>query len=227
MARAGKKYHADSKQQRLDGFESMDQNRALMHRIRNALRYLWQQDVCRSRPSALINYRYFLPGQAPAIRWRRRLWLNSRYRLPLLFWLPLEMLRWWRWLFWQAPQLCAMALAEHGEAVAARTGISVSEQQKALRYWMQHWCLSPGEVYVWQLYHPETDGLAMIYATETQAFHRLQNQHPHAKAELRLLNDKIGLARCLESLGLVMVPVVTPMPISWPGLRDATRCGVL
>jgi hypothetical protein len=190
-----------------------------MRRLRRGLWHLWQWDVCRARPAALIHYRYFLPKQTPAIRLRRRLWLDSRYRLPFLFWLPLELLRWLFWLCWQAPKRCSAALAAHGDAVATRTGVSVFEQEKALRYWARHWCVSPHEVYVWQLYQPHVDGLAIIYARETQAFHRLQNKkYPQSTAELQLLSDKIGLANYLAPLALPMVQTLKIAPDSWQKL---------
>lgn len=187
-------------------------------KIRRGIRQLWYRDIWHFWPSAPLNWRYFLPTQSAAIRMHRQLWWHSRYKLPGLLWLPMELVRWIYWRLWVAHRLVSKAVASNGPEVAERFGISTDMQRQQLAFWAKAWCIDPYTAYNWQLFRPDANGLAIIYENQTSAFHALQNRKTGAtKADHRLLGDKIKLAEKLSALG---VPMVTTAIISSGDWQD-------
>lgn len=189
-------------------------------KLKRGLRQLWYRDVWHLRPTAPLNWRYFLPGQSSKIRLHRKLWWNSRYKLPGLLWLPLELLRWAYWRLWVARRLVNKAVASHGPEVAERFGVPIDDQRRQLTYWANAWCIEPYTAYNWQLFRPNADGLAIIYENQASAYHALQNRKTGAtKADHRLLGDKIKLAEKLSALGIPMVETACMSHGDWQDLE--------
>jgi hypothetical protein len=200
----------------------MDNLRTFSRKLRRGIRQLWFWDVWRLQPSGPLHWRYFIPGQSHAVRLHRHLWWHSRYRLPGLLWLPLELGRWLHWRLLAAPRRIEEAVTRFGPEVEARFGIAMVDQAREIAYWAKQWCIEPYTAYAWRLDRPGTDGLCAIYANETAAFHAMQNRKTGAdKADHRLLGDKIALAETLAALGLPMVATDTVSFGVWNDLADA------
>lgn len=189
---------------------------------RRALKRLWYWDIWHWQPSAPFHWRYFLPLQSEHIRLFRLLWWQSRYKLPGLLWLPLELLRCAHWRMFATERRVQSALLVYGAEVQARFGISLQEQQQHLRQWANTWCIEPFTSYHWQLYRPESDALAIIYDNQTAAYHALQNHKSGAsKACQRLLSDKIALTQMLAQHGVPMVETAAISNGDWHNLEAA------
>lgn len=200
----------------------MQKLKAFSIRLKRGLRQLWYRDIWHFWPSAPLNWRYFLLGQSSAVRQYRSLWWHSRYKLPGLLWLPLELFRWAYWRLWVARQLVSKAVASNGYDVAERFGVSIDDQHRQITFWAKAWCIDPYTAYNWQLFRPDADGLVIIYDIQTAAYHALQNQKTGAtKANHRLLGDKIKLAEKLSALGIPMVETVCLTRGQWQDLEAA------
>ncbi len=201
--------------------------KTLAEKVKRGLRQLWYQDIWHLQPSAPLNWRYFLPGQSSKIRLHRKLWWNSRYKLPGLLWLPMELVRWTCWRLWAAHRLVNKAVASHGTGVVERFGVPIDDQRRQLTYWANAWCIEPYTAYNWQLFRPNADGLAIIYENQTSAFHALQNRKTGAtKADHRLLGDKIKLAEKLSALGIPMVATAIISSGDWQDILSALHLQV-
>lgn len=193
-------------------------------RVLRGLQRLWFWDVWHAQPSAPMSWRYFLPGQSAEIRLHKHLWWHSRYKLPGLLWLPLEIMRWAYWQFWAHKRLVSVALAKYGHVVKERFGVSIEDQKTRLIYWAKSWCINPYVSYSWRLYQQDVDGLAIIYESETQAYHALQNRMTGAcKLDHQLLGDKIALAETLSKAGIPMVPTAKQSKGDWNDLLLALQ----
>ena len=200
----------------------MKKIKTFAEKLKRGLRQLWYRDVWHLRPTAPLNWRYFLPAQSAAIRLHRQLWWHSRYKLPGLLWLPMELVRWTCWRLWAARRLVSKAVASNGLEVAERFGISTDMQRQQLAFWANAWCIDPYTAYNWQLFRPNADGLAIIYENQTSAFHALQNRKTGAtKADHRLLGDKIKLAEKLSTLCIPMVETACISHGDWQDLDAA------
>lgn len=183
---------------------------------------LWYWDIWHLRPTAPVNWRYMLPSPSERIRLFRALWWNSRYKLPGLLWLPLELLRCVHWRVWATERSVQSALSVYGDDVQARFGISLQEQQLHVKHWAKTWCIDPFTSYHWQLYGADANALAWVYENQTSAFHALQNQISGAnKTDHRLLSDKIALAEILAKQGIPMVETAQVSCGYWSDLEAA------
>lgn len=184
----------------------MSNAKSFIKKLKRGLRQLWYCDIWHLWPTAPLNWRYLLPGQSSRIRLHRQLWWHSRYKLPGVFWLPLELGRWLHWrLLGVNPQL-DKAIASYGSEVAERCGVSVEDQRRRLAYWANAWCIDPYTAYHWQLFRTDADGLSIVYDNQTSAYHALQNRKTGAtKTDHRLLGDKIAVAELLSARGVSMV----------------------
>ena len=196
-------------------------------KVKRGLRQLWYRDIWHFWPTAPLNWRYILPGQSSKIRLHRKLWWNSRYKLPGLLWLPMELVRWVYWQLWVGPRKVTEATTNYGPGVEVRFGISMAEQKSQLSYWSTSWCINPYVGYDWRLYQQGVDGLAIIYESETSAYHAMQNRKTGAtKANHRLLGDKIALAEKLSTLGIPMVATTIISSGDWHDVLSALRLQV-
>lgn len=196
-------------------------------KLKRGLRQLWYRDIWHFWPSAPLNWRYFLPAQSAAIRLHRQLWWHSRYKLPGLLWLPLELLRWAYWRLWVTRRLVSKAVAINGADVAERFGVHIDDQVRQLKFWANTWCIDPYSAYNWQLFRPNANGLAIIYENQTSAFHAMQNRKTGAtKADHRLLGDKIKLAEKLSALSIPMVATTIISNGDWHDVLSALRLQV-
>ena len=185
-------------------------------KVKRGLRQLWYRDIWHFWPTAPLNWRYLLPAQSAAIRLHRQLWWHSRYKLPSLLWLPLELLRWAYWRLWVTRRLVSKAVAINGANVAERFGVHIDDQVRQLTFWANAWCIDPYTAYNWQLFQPDADGLAIVYENQTSAYHALQNRRTGAtNADHRLLGDKIALAELLSARGIPMVETARVSSGDW------------
>ncbi len=191
-------------------------------KLLRGLRQLWYWDVWHLQPSAPLNWRYLLPNQSATIQLHRHLWWYSRYKLPGLLWLPLEIGRWLHWQLWASPRILTKAVESYGADVETRFGIPIQQQRYQLGYWAKTWCINPYQGYNWQLYRADVDGLAIIYESETSAYHALQNSFTGGtKADHRLLGDKIALAELLSAFGIPMVDTEYVSGGDWQDIETA------
>lgn len=191
-------------------------------RLIKALSRLWREDIARSRPSVPVSWRYGLPKLPPEHALHRRLWWQSRYKLPGFFWLPLEALRWCNWQLFHVDAKVRRAVLANGQRIQVLTGISEIEQQQAIRHWAKAWCIDPFLAYEWGLYRPDADALAKVYPAQNAAFHVLMNRQTGAsRADHRLLADKRALTETLTRFGLPMPEIDTCSRGDWRDLEMA------
>jgi hypothetical protein len=196
--------------------------RHLPSRIRNALKTVWQVDVCRLQPLAMFNWRYLLQNQPDRQALHRQLWWRTRYKLPIVFWLPLELVRWMYWQIWSAPRKIRQVILKHGEVVEGSHGVSIVEQRRIISYWAKSWCISPSCAYDLGLFKPEANPLNVILSAEVQPFHRLMNGNRGAlPADYRLLFDKSLLSEHLAAAGIPVVPDIAESDGSLEDLHNA------
>lgn len=182
--------------------------RHLMVRMGNALKALWRYDICRMRPLGMLNRCYLWPNLPSREALHRQLWWRTRYKLPVLFWLPLEL---WRWIYWQivaAPRQIQSAVLKFGPEIEVRFGIPMDEQNIVISHWAKSWAISPVHAYSLGLFRSEVDALNHILSAEAQPLHRLINEKRGANpADYRLLFDKTLLSDRLGAAGVPVVPV--------------------
>lgn len=173
----------------------------------NAFKSLWWTDICRLQPLGMFNWRYLRHNLPARQALHRQLWWRTRYKLPVLLWLPLELWRWIYWQIWAAPRQIRRAVLQHGPTMQASAGISIVEQRRLIAYWARSWTISPYYAYYLGLFKPETDALNLISSAEVQPFHHLMNKKRGAtSADYRLLFDKTLLSERMAAAG---VPVVS------------------
>lgn len=191
-------------------------------RLGRALSKLWGMDIVRSMPIVPLSWRFVLPNLPPEQALHRRLWWQSRYKLPWLFWLPLEVLRWANWQVFQVDAKVQRAVRANSERILALTGIEPNLQRMAIHYWAKAWCIEPFLAYEWGLYRPDAKALGNIYPAQNSAFHTLMNRQTGAsKADHRLLADKLALTEMLTVLGLPMSDIATCSQGDWQDLQTA------
>ena len=187
-------------------------------RIKRVLIHLWFNDIWRIQPLAVIHWRYLLLKPPAPIRLHRKLWWRTRYKLPRMFWLPMEILRWPLWYFWLGPRQLRKAMQHYGGMVEQQFGVSVAEQGERMGALALHYGICPFEAYAWQLFRPQRMALDYIFAGETQALHVLMNGNSNAMhSQQKLLGDKIALAELLSPIG---IPMVETAMVSWGDWRD-------
>jgi Sugar-transfer associated ATP-grasp len=181
--------------------------RQLMVRTGNALKALWRYDICRLRPLGMLNGCYLRPNLPSREALHRLLWWRTRYKLPVLFWLPLEL---WRWIYWQivaAPRQIQSAVLNYGPEIEVRNGIAFAEQHRNIGYWAKFWAINPVQAYSLGLFRSEVNALNLILSAEVQPLHRLMNEKYGAKTtDYRLLFDKTLLSEHLAAVGVPVVP---------------------
>ena len=183
--------------------------RALIQRIRRGWRELWLRDLVRRRPAGFCHWRLFWPGGNARLRLRRRLWLGTRYRLPAVLWLPLELLRYALWRALWGPEAVARAMAAHAERLQHTEGIEPQHLQAALQRWVGRWAMPVSAFMRWHIYRPKADALSYVLVGETQSYHRWQNRALAGNAaDARGLADKVALAERLQRVGVPTVPTL-------------------
>lgn len=191
-------------------------------RLIKALSKLWRMDIARATPLVPLSWRFGLPKLPPEQTLHRRLWWHSRYKLPWLFWVPLEALRWGNWQVLQADARVQRAVRANGPRIMALTGIDQNQQHLAISYWAKAWCIEPFLAYEWGLYRPDAKALGKIYPAQNSAFHTLMNRQTGArKADHQLLADKLALTEMLTGLGLRMPDIATCSQGDWQDLEAA------
>lgn len=180
--------------------------RHVVYRYSNALKKLWTIDISRMYPLAMFAPCYLSKSLPDRVDLHRQLWWRTRYKLPVILWLPLEFVRWLNWRLWYAYYLINKSILKHGLLIETQQGISISEQRKNITFWAKQWMVHPNEAYVLGLYHSNVDGLNCLLGSEYQAFHLLLNeQNGVMKKDYQLLADKTTLGLVMQSVGIPMV----------------------
>lgn len=174
-------------------------------RILAAVARVWRRDVARLSPAAPCSWHYLRPKLPPEQALHRSLWWRSRHRLPALLWLPLEILRAVHWRVWGSRRAVAAAVSAFGRQAEAQ-GVPLAVQHARIGHWARRWAITPADAYRHGLYRSGQDGLARLYPSQNQAFHRLMNaKHGAVKADYRLIQDKLWLAERLADAGVPAV----------------------
>ena len=198
----------------------------LISRVWRALKAVWRYDICRLQPLGMVNGCYLRPKLPSPQALHRQLWWRTRYKLPVLLWLPLEL---WRWIYWQilaAPRKIKSAVLKYGPDVEARHGIALEDQRRCIGYWAKSWSISPGYGYYLGLFRNESDALNMVLSAEMQPYHRLMNETRGASpVDYRMLFDKSLLSGCLAKAGVPVVPDIAESDGNMADLRKATASG--
>lgn len=197
-------------------------SRHLLVRIGNALKTVWRHDICRLQPLGMFNWCYFRPNLSNPQAMHRQLWWWTRYKLPVLLWLPLELWRWIYWQIWAAPRQVHRVVSKLAATTEANHGVSLSEQRRMIEYWAKSWTIQPEQAYAKGLFRPKVDGLACILGDEMQPFHRLMNEKRGVSpTDYRWLFDKTQLSDLMTAAGMPVVPVIAESDGGMEDLRKA------
>lgn len=193
-----------------------------MRRYWRALQRVWQLDIYRLQPIGHFNWCYLRPKLPPRQALFRQLWWRTRYKLPRVLWLPLELWRWIYWQLWAAPKHIRRALLENGLATQTSDGISLLEQQHRLEFWAKSWTIKPDEAYLIGLFKKPYDACDVILGNEIQPFHQLMNENrTKDRSGNRLLSDKSALAARLAPLNIPVVHTLHCSKGDFSDLLDA------
>lgn len=172
----------------------------------HALKKVWLIDISRIYPLAIFATCYIRKTLPDRVALHRQLWWRTRYKLPVIMWLPLEFARWINWRLWYASYLIAKSVLKHGQLIEAQFGISIQLQRLQITYWAKKWMVHPDEAYLLGLYNFNRDGLNCIFGGEMQPYHRLLNElRSVEKSDYKLLADKTKLSTLMQSVGIPMV----------------------
>lgn len=175
-------------------------------KIKRGIFMLYRLIFLNSRPSGLVSWRYLLPISDRRMRLHRTFWWTASTRLFGILGLIIQLWLFLRWMLWSGWRNSWRTVRQLGPEIAVKEQIPVSRQLFITLKLSLGWCITPFEVYRFELYKQPEKALDYVYDRETHAYHAWRNQNKEKTTDsLELLQDKSALENRLRDRGIPVV----------------------